>query len=104
MLQSFGLILILIGIFSSIFSIFTTIFKMNEVFSKQHTSGINDSFSISLIILGGAIFYFNLLFFIKSVFIIFFFIIAAATSCHCISSLYYQENLEKQSNSENDIK
>jgi monovalent cation/proton antiporter MnhG/PhaG subunit len=94
MLQSFGLVIIFFGLIASIFSIFATFFKIDDFYAKQHGSGLNDSFAIPLIIIGSGIFSLNLLFFFKSVFVIFFFVITSATSCHCISSIYYRENLK----------
>ena len=99
MLQYFGLMISFFGVISAIFSIYAIFFKMKDFYSKQHGSGLNDSFAIPIIIFGSGVFSLDFLFFLKLVFVIFFFVITSATSCHCISSLYYQENLDD--NSEN---
>lgn len=97
-MQNIGYLLIFFGMISAFFSLFATLFKMEDFYAKQHGSGLNDSFSIPLIILGVSIISSNFLFFLKSIFAIFFFIITSATACHALSSLYYQENNLKQNN------
>ncbi len=99
MLQNFGQSIVFLGVISSIFSIFATFFKMKDFYSKQHGSGLNDSFALPLIILGVGILSSDFLFFLECTLCVFFFIITSATSCHCISSLYYEEHMKQNDRS-----